>query len=69
MEALGIIASLLVLISFLFNDIIKIRVINIIGCIIFVIYGIMINSFSVWFLNSALLIVHIYHLIRDKKEK
>ncbi len=66
MEVLGIIASLLVLVSFTFNNIKLIRVINIIGCILFVIYGLLINSFSVWFLNGALILVHIYYLSKNK---
>lgn len=66
MEILGITASILVLISFLFDDIKQIRFINIIGCIVFIIYGILINSFSVWFLNGALLIMHIIKLFKSK---
>lgn len=66
MEILGITASILVLISFLFDDIKQIRFINIIGCIVFIIYGILINSFSVWFLNGALLIMHIIKLFESK---
>ena len=42
---------------------IKIRIINIIGAIIFVVYGMSINAFSVWFLNGTLCLVHIYKLM------
>ena len=60
MEKLGILASILVLISFLMKGERKIRLINIFGAACFVIYGLMIKAFSVWFLNSALLLIHIY---------
>lgn len=63
-EILGTIASIIVLISFLMKGETKIRLINIIGAICFVIYGIMINAFSVWFLNGMLCIIHIYKLLK-----
>lgn len=61
-EILGLVASILVLISFLFNKERNIRVINIIGAICFVIYGIKIGALSVWILNSALVIIHLWKL-------
>ena len=64
MEKLGIIASIIILISFLTQDIKKIRIINIIGCILFVIYGILIDAFSVWFLNGMLCLVHVWKLLK-----
>lgn len=65
-ELIGTLASVLVLISFLMRGEKKIRIINIIGAIMFVIYGILINAFSVWFLNGALILIHIYYLIRSQ---
>lgn len=62
-EILGTLASIIVLISFLMKGEFKIRVVNIFGAICFVIYGIMINAFSVWFLNGALVLIHAYKLI------
>ena len=41
---------------------IKIRLVNIVGALIFVVYGIGINAFSVWFLNGSLSIIHILKL-------
>lgn len=61
-EILGTIASIFVLISFLMKGEIKIRLINIVGALIFVIYGVSINAFSVWFLNGGLFLVHIIKL-------
>lgn len=67
MEILGTIASIFVLISFLMKGEKRIRLVNIIGALLFVIYGITINAFSVWFLNGALLIIHIVKLLRGKE--
>jgi len=64
MEILGIIASIIVLISFLMKGERKIRIINIFGALFFIIYGICINAFSVWFLNGALFIIHIIKLLK-----
>lgn len=63
MEILGIIATIIVLISFLMKGENKIRVVNIIGAICFVIYGLSIKAFSVWLLNGILVLIHIYKLI------
>lgn len=63
-EIIGICASLLVFISFLFSEQKAIRIVNICGALLFVIYGILIGAFSVWFLNGGLIIVHIIHMVR-----
>lgn len=68
MEILGIIATVLVLFSFLVNGEIKIRIINIFGAILFVTYGVLINAFSVWVLNLCLVFIHIYKLKKIKKQ-
>lgn len=62
MEILGTIASVIVLMSFLMKGEKKIRLINILGAVMFVVYGISINAFSVWFLNGALILIHLYKL-------
>lgn len=64
MEILGTIASIIILFGFLMKGERNIRLVNIFGAICFVIYGIMINAFSVWFLNGALIIIHIYKLLK-----
>nr|DAD62897.1 MAG TPA: inner membrane protein [Caudoviricetes sp.] len=68
MEFLGILATLLVLVSFLFSKEKNIRIINIIGALLFVLYGASINSFSIWVLNLMLIIVHLYKLYRNEGE-
>ena len=63
-EILGTAASVLVLISFLMKGEKKIRIINIVGALLFVIYGVLIKAFSVWLLNGILILIHIYKLIK-----
>ena len=65
-EGLGIVATLFVLASFLLSGEKKIRSINILGSVLFVVYGIMINAVSVWLLNGMLIFIHIYKIIKLK---
>lgn len=61
-EIIGTIASFIVLISFAMNNERNIRLVNIIGAVVFVVYGIVISAFSIWFLNSMLVVIHLVKL-------
>jgi len=65
-ELIGLLAGIFVLISFLFKDVRTIRLFNIIGAAVFVIYGILINALSVWLLNGILIFVHLFYLTKLK---
>lgn len=65
-EILGIIATLFVLAAFMLNDVKQIRIVDLIGAILFVIYGVLIHSLSVSLLNGILIIIHLYKLIKRK---
>ena len=65
-EIIGITATLFVLASFLVNDIRKVRLINIVGATLFVVYGYLIGAFSTWLLNGVLIIIHIRFLRKQK---
>lgn len=64
-EWLGIVASAFVLVSFLFSKQTITRIINICGCVAFVIYGLLLPAYSTAFMNGALIIVHIVFLVKD----
>ena len=49
------------------KDLEKVRIINIIGAALFVIYGILIHAVSTWLLNGILIAIHLFYLIKDKK--
>ena len=68
-EALGIVATLFVLVSFLFTNEKRIRQINIVGAVLFVIYGVIIGAISVYVLNGALICIHIYKLYKQRGNK
>lgn len=65
-ELLGIGASCMVLFSFLFNEPRKIRSLNLVGALLFVVYGCLISSPSTCFLNAALAFVHMCYLLRKE---
>lgn len=67
-EFIGILATLLVLLSFLQKSEEKIRGLNVIGAFVFVVYGLAIDSFSVWFMNSILIFIHSKRLYELRKE-
>lgn len=66
-EVIGIAATLFVLLSFLMKKAETIRLINIIGAALFVVYGYLIGSLSTWLLNGALIIIHAVYLYKARK--
>lgn len=69
LELIGTLASFVVLVSFMMNKEKAIRIVNIVGASIFVVYGFLIGSFSVAFMNSALIVIHFWKLIRSQRNK
>lgn len=68
-EIIGLLATLFVLLSFLMKKIELVRVINIVGAAMFVVYGVLINAFSTWILNVILIVIHIVYLIIYLRKK
>lgn len=66
-EIVGIIATILVLVSFLFKNLTVVRYVNIMACIAFVIYGLMISAWSVWIGNAAIAVIHVVYLIKERR--
>lgn len=61
-ELIGITGTLFILLSFVKTGEKRIRRLNLVGSIIYVIYGVLISSFSTTVLNIIMIFVHIYHL-------
>ena len=73
-EVIGIISTLLILASMSFKTTtfkgsFWMRLLNIIGSIVFVIYGALLPAISTAVLNGVLVIVNSYHLIMLVKEE
>lgn len=61
-EIIGYAASILVAISLLSSNVIRLRIINLIGALTFVIYGMAIQAYPVAFMNGFIVIINIYYL-------
>ncbi|MEZ9177089.1 YgjV family protein [Vibrio kanaloae] len=68
-EILGYAASIMVAISLTMKDIVRLRVLNFIGCALFTAYGVMIDAWPVVATNGFIACVNIYFLAKMQKEK
>ncbi len=67
-EWIGYLASFFVMISFLMRNIISLRYVNSIGCLFFVVYGILLDSWPVIITNVAIASVNFYYLFINKRK-
>ena len=67
-EILGIVASLFIIAAFIFKDIKIIRILDAVGATLYIIYGVLIHSFSNILLNGFLVAIQIYHLYKLSKK-
>ena len=66
-EWIGYIASLIIIISFMMKQVNKLRFINSIGAIIFIIYGVMLEmAWPIIITNVFILSLNLYHLLVKK---
>jgi len=70
LQWIGYLASVIIVVSMMMNSIIKFRWINLIGALLFSVYGFLIDAVPVGILNGVIVIVDIYYLaaIYSKKE-
>ncbi|MEO9023325.1 MAG: hypothetical protein ABI237_18770 [Ginsengibacter sp.] len=61
---IGYIASLFLAISLIVNNDLKFRWINALGCLFFIVYGVMIHAIPIVLTNAFLLVINIYYLIK-----
>ena len=66
-ELFGYLGSLLVVVSMLMPSVVKLRVINTTGSIIFAMYALIIKSYPTALMNCFLVGINIYYLVRLKK--
>jgi len=66
-EIIGYLASLFVLLSFFNKDMRKLRLVNSVGCGLFVAYGILLFSIPIIITNVAILCVNGYYLFVKKE--
>ena len=66
-DIVGYIGTAAVLGSFLINDIIRLRLVNTLGSLIWLIYGIGLSMMPQIVVNSCIIIIHSYWFYKNKK--
>ncbi len=66
---IGYIASAFLAFSLIVTNAIKFRILNIIGCFTFILYGFLINAFPVIVANTILLVINIFQLVKLHQSK
>lgn len=69
LELFGYVASVIIAISLMMSSILKLRWLNLIGASLFSMYGFIIGSLPVGFLNLFIATINIYYLVRLKTKK
>lgn len=67
-EILGVTATLFIIAGFLQSGELKIRILDCIGAVLFVIYGVTIHSFSTVLLNGILIGIQIFKIVKLKSK-
>ena len=65
-EWVGYSAMTVLLISFMMKNVTKLRVINSVGCMFFVIYGSLISQYPIVITNAAIILINFYYLFFKK---
>lgn len=71
-EWVGYAASLMVALSFVMKDITKLRIVNIIGCSLFIVYGLLMPTLRmglpIIITNAAIVCVNVFYLSKAKNK-
>ena len=71
LEVFGYIGTALVIISMMMTSVVKLRIINMCGGLISLIYAVLCNTWPVVVLNACLISINMYHTVKyfiDKKK-
>lgn len=67
-DIFGYVGTVIILYSFVIENIYKLRLINSIGSVFWVIYGIGICAWPTVIVNGCILLIHTYWFIKHRKE-
>ena len=69
-ELIGYTATMILVLSFLPKNLKWIRMINLLGCLIFVVYGILLGwKYPLIISNGLIALIQAYHLLRNKSKE
>jgi len=63
LDIIGWIASVIVISSFLINDILRLRIVNLVGASFWLVYGIIDFSSSIIFLNIVIISIQVFKIL------
>lgn len=69
LEIVGWIATFVIIGSFLINDMLMLRSVNLIGATLWLVYGIIAGSFSIIFLNIVVMCIQVFKIRQLLKKK
>jgi len=65
-EWVGYLAMAVLLVSFMMKNVTKLRIINSVGCALFVIYGSLIAQYPIVITNVSIILINFYYLFVKK---
>ncbi len=69
LEMVGYLGSVIVAISLMTPSLLRLRVINSIGCVVFIIYGLWIHAYPVAILDGFIVCINVFYLTRMLRQK
>ncbi|MDR0233034.1 MAG: hypothetical protein LBI82_13115 [Dysgonamonadaceae bacterium] len=67
-EIIGYLASAFLVMSFAFNkNVVKLRIMSAIGCVLFVVYGFLLHAYPMVIANVIIVGINMYYLFFKKK--
>ena len=71
-EVIGLLAGISILVSFIFKNILINKPVRMFGCVLFIVYGILVPSVSVMFIGAGILVLDIctfvLHFVKESEE-
>lgn len=68
-EWVGYAASAFIVISLIMTSVIKLRIVNTVGCVLFVVYGFIVGAYPVAVSNLLIVLINLYHLYKIKSNE
>lgn len=69
LEMVGYLGSVIVAISLMMRSLLRLRIINTVGCVVFVAYGIWIHAYPVAILDGFIICINAFYLVRMLAQK
>ena len=68
-ELIGYLGSILVAVSLMMRSVLRLRIINLIGALVFTLYGVLLGAYPVAFLNGLIVCIDLYYLFQMWRQK